>query len=221
MYLREIPPDTSITLSVGIGVKVLEFNTKVAQVFDTCIYTTPIMQQDKMVGFNTKGLVLSIIVPAEEEGKAFQFMNVKVRNVKTPEGELYHEISTFNEGKVINRRGACRVWLGNDGIASIGLGGEPVDITVKDISTTGISFICSDKIELKDNTVVHLSFRDPDTGTKFEIGAIVVRKQEMDRGRVLYGCKLNQESNAISKYINDKQREKLKRARQGAVIPIK
>ena len=42
----------------------------------------------------------------------------------------------------------------------------------------------------------------------------------MENYRIMYGCKLNQESSAISKYINEKQREKLRATRTINAIPL-
>lgn len=55
---------------------------------------------------------------------------------------------------------------------------------------------------------------DETTNTTFSLAAIIVRSMDMERSRIMYGCKLNQESNTIAKFVNDKQREKLKANRQ-------
>ena len=69
--------------------------------------------------------------------------------------------------------------------------------------------------------MAHITFNDVEARTKFSLSAIVVRSAEMEDGRVLYGCRLNQESPAIAKYIADKQREKLKASRNvGTTVPL-
>ena len=214
MRLNEIKQDASVTISVGIGLQVLEFNTVAKEVYDDRVFCEPITQNDKMVGFSTKGLVLSMIVADAEEGKAYKFANVKIRNIKTQKGELFHEVSCKTDGKLINRRGACRVWLGEDGVAVVGLGGKPFDVTIKDISISGIAFICSKDQDIPDGSIVHLTFFDEPTNSKFSLGALIVRSEEMEKNRMMYGCRLNQESPAIAKFVNEKQREKLRASRQ-------
>ncbi len=214
MRLNEIKAEAAVTISVAIGLQILEFNTVAKEVYDDCIFCEPITKDDKMVGFSTKGLVLSMIVADAEEGKAFKFSNVKIRNIKTQNGNLFHEVSCKTEGKLINRRGACRVWLGEDGVAIVGLGGKPFDVTIKDISISGIAFICSKDQQIPDGSIVHLTFFDEPTNSKFSLGALIVRSEEMEKNRMMYGCRLNQESPAIAKFVNEKQREKLKASRQ-------
>ena len=214
MRLNEIKAEAAVIISVAIGLQILEFNTVAKEVYDDRIFCEPITKDDKMVGFSTKGLVLSMIVADAEEGKAFKFSNVKIRNIKTQNGNLFHEVSCKTEGKLINRRGACRVWLGEDGVAIVGLGGKPFDVTIKDISISGIAFICSKDQQIPDGSIVHLTFFDEPTNSKFSLGALIVRSEEMEKNRMMYGCRLNQESPAIAKFVNEKQREKLKASRQ-------
>lgn len=220
MLLNEIQVNAPVQIVVGIGLQTMEFSTNIAEVHENCVFAVPLMQDGKMLGFGTKGLVLTLIVTDPEGGRAWQFSNVKIRNIKTPDGTLYHEITCKSEGRQINRRGAVRVWLGEPGTASVGLGSKPFDVTVKDISVSGVAFFCSKDVEIQEGSLVHVQFKDEEANTRFDMNAIIVRSEEMERSRMLYGCKLNQESTAISKYVNDKQREKLKAARQSKVQPL-
>ncbi len=215
MRLNEIKPGTGVQLLVTIGQQTLEFYSNAQEVYDDCIYIDPIMQDDKLVGFSTKGLMLDLIVTDAETERAYKFSNVKVRTIKTPKEEkIYHEVRCNTDGKAINRRGACRVWLGEEGMASYGLGNPSFPITVKDISVSGIAFICSRDQDIPEGSIVHINFVDETTNTTFSLAAIIVRSMDMEKSRIMYGCKLNQESNTIAKFVNDKQREKLKANRQ-------
>lgn len=92
---------------------------------------------------------------------------------------------------------------------------------VKDISVSGISFIFHKDLNVEPGTIAHIVFNDSEARMKFNVSAIVVRTAQLDDGRVLYGCRLNQESPAIAKYVNDKQREKLKGSRTvGTTVPL-
>ncbi len=214
MRLNEIKTGTSAELNVTVGSQKLEFYTTVMEVYDDCIYVETITQDDKVIGFSAKGIMLDLIITDSESERAYKFSNVRVRTIRTPKDEMFHEIRCNGEGRVINRRGACRVWLGEEGMATCGLGKESFPVTVKDISVSGIAFICSKDQEIPDGSVVHINFRDDSTGTTFSLAAIIVRSMDMEKSRMMYGCKLNQESNAIAKFVNDKQREKLKASRQ-------
>jgi hypothetical protein len=113
------------------------------------------------------------------------------------------------------------VWLGIEGVARVGVNRTAYNVIVKDISVSGISFILHKDMGIDPGEMAHITFNDVDARTKFSLSAIIVRTAEMEDGRVLYGCRLNQESPAISKYVADKQREKLKASRTvGTAIPL-
>lgn len=220
MYLYEIDKESAIQISVGIGFQTLEFDTKISEIGEQCVYADPIIREDKMVGFSTKGLVLRVFAVNQSDLRVYQFNNVKIRNIKTAEDKTYHEITCLTPGKIVNRRAACRVWLGFDAVAQIGLNKKTYNVIVKDISVTGISFICTEDVKVEPDMVVHLTFEDEVSKIRFSIGAIVVRSEEADHRKTIYGCRMNQESSAISKYVNEKQREKLRATRTVNAIPL-
>ena len=221
MLLEELDVGSKITILVGIGSQTLAFDSVVEEPSDNGILTTPVYRNDKLVGFRTKGLVIRIQVTNASDQKVYEFANVEILNVKTQDEQIHHKMICKTPGKQINRRTAVRVWLGFDGIAQVGTHKVPYDVVVKDISVSGISFIFHKDLNVEPGTIAHIVFNDSEARMKFNISAIVVRTAQLDDGRVLYGCRLNQESPAIAKYVNDKQREKLKGSRTvGTTVPL-
>ena len=222
MYLHEVEIGSKITILVGIGSQTLSFDTVVEEPAENGILSEPVYRDDKLVGFRTKGLVIRLHVANASDQKVYEFINVEILNVKTADEKIHHKMICKTEGRQINRRTAVRVWLGLDGIAQIGLNHQAYEVMVKDISVSGISFIFHKDMDVEPGTISHITFHDTDARVKFSLSAIIVRKAVMEDGKVLYGCKLNQESPAIVKYVNDKQREKLKASRTvGTKIPLK
>lgn len=221
MLLEELDVGSKITILVGIGSQTLSFDSVVEEPSDNGILTTPVYRNDKLVGFRTKGLVIRIQVTNASDQKVYEFANVEILNVKTQDEQIHHKMICKNPGKQINRRTAVRVWLGLDGIAQVGTHKVAYEVTVKDISVSGISFIFHKDLNVEPGTIAHIVFNDSEARMKFNISAIIVRTAQLDDGKVLYGCRLNQESPAIAKYVNDKQREKLKGSRTvGTTIPL-
>lgn len=221
MLLEELDVGSKITILVGIGSQTLSFDSVVEEPSDKGILTTPVYRNDKLVGFRTKGLVIRIQVTNASDQKVYEFVNVEILNVKTQDEQIHHKMMCKTPGKQINRRTAVRVWLGLDGIAQIGTHKVAYEVTVKDISVSGISFIFHKDLNVETGTIAHIVFNDSEARMKFNISAIIVRTAQLDDGKVLYGCRLNQESPAIAKYVNDKQREKLKGSRTvGTTVPL-
>lgn len=221
MYLQEIDVGSKVTILVRIGSQTLAFDTIVQEPAEEGVLTEPIYRNDKLIGFKTKGLIITVQICNLSDEKVYEFNNVEILNVKTKDGVIHHKMSCRNPGKQINRRTAVRVWLGIDGVARVGVNRTAYNVIVKDISVSGISFILHKDMGIDPGEMAHITFNDVDARTKFSLSAIIVRTAEMEDGRVLYGCRLNQESPAIAKYVTDKQREKLKASRTvGTTIPL-
>lgn len=221
MLLQEIDVGSKTTILVRIGSQTLAFDTIVQEPSEDGVLTEPIYRNDKLIGFKTKGLIITVQICNLSDEKVYEFNNVEILNVKTKDGEIHHKMICKFPGKQINRRTAVRVWLGIEGVARVGANRTAYNVVVKDISVSGISFILHKDMGIDAGEMAHITFNDVDARTKFSLSAIIVRTAEMEDGRVLYGCRLNQESPAISKYVADKQREKLKASRTvGTTIPL-
>lgn len=221
MLLQEIDVGSKATILVRIGSQTLTFDTIVQEPAEEGVLTEPIYRNDKLIGFKTKGLIITVQICNLSDEKVYEFNNVEILNVKTKDGEIHHKMLCKYPGKQINRRTAVRVWLGIEGVARVGVNRTAYNVIVKDISVSGISFILHKDMGIDPGEMAHITFNDVDARTKFSLSAIIVRTAEMEDGRVLYGCRLNQESTAISKYVTDKQREKLKASRTvGTTVPL-
>lgn len=221
MLLEELDVGSKITILVGIGSQTLSFDSILEEPSDNGVLTTPVYRNDKLVGFRTKGLVIRLQITNASDQKVYEFTNVEILNVKTQDEQIHHKMICKTPGKQINRRTAVRVWLGKEGIAQIGTNRVAYEVVVKDISVSGISFIFHKDLNVEPGTIAHITFNDTEARTKFSLSAIIVRTAELDEGKILYGCRLNQESPAIAKYVNDKQREKLKGSRTvGTTVPL-
>lgn len=221
MFLQDIEVGAKATIIVRIGSQTLAFDTIVQEPSEDGVLTEPIYRNNKLIGFKTKGLIITVQVCNPSDEKVYEFSNVDILNVKTKDGAIHHKMICRNAGKQINRRTAVRVWLGIEGVARVGENRNAYNVIVKDISVSGISFILHKDMGLEAGEMAHITFNDVDARIKFSLSAIIVRTAEMEDGRVLYGCRLNQESPAIGKYVTDKQRAKLKASRTvGTTIPL-
>lgn len=207
MLLSEIKKDTQISIVAELGEREVELITTVAEPMSNGVLANMIYQGGKRVSFHIEGLALRMRVVSTEENKVYEFRGVTISNVKGNDNQVYYKIICPLPSTTINRRNAVRIWLGVDG--EIAVNGKLMGAIVKDISLTGIAFIVADSLEIKTPVLVNFS----DMKQKFSLGAVIVRKETLEDGRILYGCRLGKESSNIAKYLNDKQRLKLRRRR--------
>lgn len=214
MLISDIKPGMSISLEAARGVRTVEFSTTVISTEGLNVRVEPILQDGKLVGFDNGGIVLTMYIPNLQDGKLFKYMNVTVRSYKAGDGSLFQEITCkTEEAKAANRRGACRVWVGETGIAQINDDPAKFPAIVKDISSTGVGLVVDDKPKIGVGDILMLSFEDTEAHSKFSLGATVIRQDEVDSNHIVYGCKFKQSSDAISKYVNEKQRVNLRKTR--------
>ena len=229
MLTTDIKPGQSVQIVASRGVRTMEFSTNVIEVDGKNVKIEPIYQDDKLVGFdNTTNVVLSMYVVSEEDSRVYVYMGVTIKSYRVSDGTVYQVVECrFEEGRVTNRRGAHRVWIGVIGSVMMGDSKHEHRVTIKDISATGIAFVCDDKTEVTMGMPLTLSFTDEENNKSFRLMATVVRSEDSEYQRIVYGCKFKEESNIISKYVNDKQRQNLKATRtidpkrRGYATPVK
>jgi hypothetical protein len=233
MLINEIAKGSNLELKVLIGNNALEFNTEVVELTDKqylkaiekltsgylYLAARAIMKDNKIISFPTSGPVYRLIAVNKEDGKVYEWTMIQIRQIKLNDGSLYHLFLSNKDVKEVNRRSRYRVWLGVDGIAQIGYNKMTFDVIVKDISSIGVSFILRNDllkgrtISADTNTMIALTFYEEKTGTNFRLTATIVRCDKIDENRILYGCKFATEHRGISKYVNEKQREKMRLGR--------
>lgn len=210
MFVHEITPGTDINIIAVMGDHKGEFTTQALDASNNCLIAKVLYAKEMRINFNSKGLVCFVQGMNTEDNRYYEFSKVTITTVKAANGAYFYKISSILPGKVINRRGAVRLFLGTMGDLYLGsTSSPPISVTIKDISISGLAFIADEEVKLAVGKAVVVSFSDGWENVKFTINATIVRVAEMDKGRLLYGCTLNSESNALGKYINEKQRKNM------------
>lgn len=217
MHISEINPGTTVQIVAARGSKTMEFETKITEVNveNLSMKIEPIYSDGKLVGFDIEGIILAVYVVNSVDNKVYQFNNITIHSFRDHEGNVYQEVGFRQpEGKAANRRGAMRVWLGTEGRVTLGDSRDSLQVIVKDISATGIAFICDDSTEVQMGMPINITFVDEKSRRPFALNATVVRYADIeDKKRIVYGCRFKSESEMVSKLVNEKQREQLKATR--------
>lgn len=215
MILSEIQPGTEIQITASRGLKSMDFASRINSVEGTTLRIEPIYQDGKLVGFDNENIVLSMYIASRDDNKLFVYSGITIHSYRDTDGSIFQEITCRSEeGRTANRRGAHRVWVGASGGVTIGDNKHEYAVAVKDISSTGIAFVADESIEIAMGTPVVVSFTDDVQHKSFRLMATAIRSENSaDNKRIIYGCKFKEESNAILKYVNEKQRQNLKETR--------
>lgn len=215
MLIYELQPEQQITIHVRIGENTLTFPTKVLESLPkkSAIITAAVSKDGRPVSFNGAGVIVDILATFDNE-KPLLFKNVTVKLLKKKENEYLYYIYSILEGVVYNRRGSFRCAVGIRTTAQLGLNTAPVDATIKDVSVSGFSIVCNAIPKLNTGIVIHTVLTDQPTpnGTvyNFQLYGLIARIQELENGRLLIGCRLNNTIVGMDKYIMEKERIRLR-----------
>ncbi len=218
MNIFELTPGQSITIFVNTPDQKLEFRTTIAEAYPKkrILLAAPIYMNEKLLTFRGNNLLFDILVCPEDGSTPQIFKNVDIKLVKKPDGSVFYTLFTIANSKSYNRRGAFRCSIGLATTVQCGTNRVPYDAVIKDISTTGFSFILPITCQVDPNNVVHMIVNDyiEETAERFNFNlyGLIVRSYELDPYRMAYGCRLNSPVIGLDKYLITKERIRMKNA---------
>ncbi len=132
--------------------------------------------------------------------------NVTIKHARGDNGPC-HVIMPTKDGVKMNRRHAYR--LDVHAPANITVGRERVQAQgmVRDVSSNGFAIVTA-KEDIRGGEEVRAEMFDKETALL--LVGVCVRKRTMSDGRFLYGCKMKFDNPQVRKFINEKQRQRMK-----------
>lgn len=212
MKLQEIKEGEPIVITVKNEAEAeIEYRAQILFCKQDILFIEPIRVDDRLVNFKGENLRIMITyVPRDE--MPVQWKGCTIRDI-IYDGKRYHILYCVHEGKHVNRRETYRQYVGYNGILQLGPNRKTIDVTVKDISVTGISFVSVTKYEKKDVGLFHLSYIDEEFNIPVQLSGEVVRVEELEDTRILYGCRIVETSLNVGSYIAHKQKKEAERRR--------
>lgn len=220
MRIEELLPGQKVSLLVNINGQVLEFESAVQETYPKKHYILldPVMREGKAISFRGKGIIVNLIVTIGNE-KPHLFKNVTILLQKKPDGNLCYQVSTIAESVIYNRRANFRCFVGVPSSVQGGANRAAHPTVIRDVSYTGFSIICDAETDFDPRHVLHTVLRDRIEETEenfsFHLYGRIARVQELDNGKVLYGCRLTDRVPGLDKYIMKKERYRLRRTNGG------
>lgn len=202
MKLNEIPRNAEVVLTVKDSNTTLDFKTRVQDAIGENKIWVDIIKDKNDKTVNFKGIPVSMSY-AVGDNKPIVWESVFIKLLKV-NGTLRQAIITSADGEGQNRRRAYRQTINLPGKVDYGTNQE--DVIIRDVGSTGFSFISSNKGESHGTSiVVACTFEDGEVMMKIE--GRIVRVQEMKNGKICYGCRYIGRTDVINSYIRRKKRE--------------
>ncbi|MCM1569089.1 MAG: PilZ domain-containing protein [Roseburia sp.] len=216
MLIEELSSGQVITLIAIIGNEQLTFDTTILETYPKkrLILAAPIYRNEKIVAFRAKDIQINLQV-SQNESAPVLFKDVTISLMKKPDESLCYAITTQAEGKASNRRDSFRCFLGIESVMQYGPSHAKYRAVLRDVSMGGFSVTCDAATNFHENQILHVLLRDyieelAEQYT-FHLYGIIVRTQELDNNRILYGCRLNTKVPGLETYISKKERMRLRK----------
>lgn len=209
MRLSELEPDTEVRLNILIEGQHFDFDTIIRHKNRRDVFIEPIRKGEKMLNVQGDNIILDIMY-LRPEGKPILWRNVKLGCVRYKQ-EIYYCARADLEGEEYNRRGDFRLYVGEEFPAMNGNERRAHHVILKDLSSSGFAFISQYELRNADHALIRIKYIGELKNKTCEIALMgkIVRKMELEDGRILYGCALVRKNDAIGHYIFQKQMEQL------------
>lgn len=156
--------------------------------------------------------------------KPYSWNDVKILKLKLPDAGSCHIVLCDDDVDTFNRRGEYRQWLGYDALCKFGDSKVPKDILLRDLSPSGVGFLCSTELPIEVGLRICIQFyeeskssiSDKYNSKLYTINAVIVRYVPTNNNKLLVGCKLDKEYEEITKLIFSKQGRLLATAKRDA-----
>ena len=204
MTAADMQLEHSIELEIFMNGKKSTLLTTVEQVIGQTVLLTPIQINDKLVGFPPNCTVNLLYVG---ENQVFCWKNITIKAVRY-EKNVYHSTELIGDAEILNRRGAYRVYIGEQMLltAFSASGPKTYHVNLKDLSETGMAFFSKEEFDVGRTVRLHLSIKK---GQELLLSSQIIRIQEFDnRQDKLYGCKFIEKNNRLIGILMHLQQER-------------
>lgn len=216
MHIEELKPGQELTLFVSVNNNSLVFTSKVQEINPRrhMIFADAVLQNEKPISFRGKGVVLNVLA-ATGDDKPHLFKNVSNTLLRRSDGTLCYSLTTIAESVAYNRRQNFRCYVGIETSIQVGTNRAAHEAIIRDVSSNGFAVVCDSNVKFPSGSLIHVILNDKieEFGEQynFHLYGLVARIQELENGRTVYGCRLNNHVAGLDSYLMKKERNRLKK----------
>ena len=205
MKLTDMELTHSVELEILHDGRKTTLLTSVETIIKNNVLLTPIHIDGKIVGFPAK-FTVNLLYP--EDGQVFCWSDVTVKAVRH-HTHIYHMVELHGHAEVLNRRGAYRVFIGeNMNVLKLTASGAQLyEVYVRDISETGTCFMSKAEFTVGRNLRLQIRFK---SGQELSLRCQVIWKRENPNRKTtfLYGCRFTEKNKVLNSYLMNVQQAK-------------
>ncbi len=210
MKLYEIAEGETIQIIASMGKQTFEYDTVIELCKEGVVFVNPIRHEGQLLNFEGEQLQISVhylldgCKPMVWEACVIRYLQTKTQK--------YHAIICKYDGKKCNRRGAFRQYVGIMGSLMLDGNRNRHSVMVKNISTTGISFLIeSGDMSIQDIGAFTLTFEDRANHLNIQVQGKAVREEQVDENRKIFGAVITDSNIDVEHYVMLKQKQDISR----------
>lgn len=230
MKINELPAGSKITISIfqkgkraetatitsqsNLSAKV-ELISLMTRYKSNAIAVNLMTHKGKILKFPIQNIRYEVSAFIDE--KVYVWKSVLIKSHRFANKTIEHIIYSDENIDASNRRHFFRVFIGDPGQAKLMGSTDTKQITIKDISISGVCFLSNNKDHYNIGDKIFLQYTDTQSGDVIQLLALIVWSNESQinilntTGKNIYGCRILTKNIDMQKYINEKQRQKIKK----------
>ena len=193
LLLSELEQGAKVLLLLTIDGKHFEFETIVQGKHKHDVLLEPIRKDQKILNVQSDQVDVDIMYMREDD-KPILWKEAKMECIRHKH-KIYYASEAANEGREYNRRGAYRLYIGEEIHARIGHSGREKIVHLKDLSNTGFAFIYKEELKDADGAFVYMTYmaQYEEKVTEIALFGKIVRTMPLDDGRFFVRMCSNEE----------------------------
>ena len=199
MRVYEIPPKSTITIRIARKDMYYEMDAYIAGIRGNKVYLKLLRYKGQILNFESKNVQITVFY-VYNGVEPLAWTGVTIRR-ETLGNSKYHVLICNKSSARVNRRGARRVNVTQP--AFVGLKGRDkrMEITIVNVSLSGLSFMSVENIEDSDFVPIFVSF-NVDENTTIQVTCGIMRRIPSDDDNYHFGAAIPKPPENWARYVN-------------------
>lgn len=209
MNLNKVVPGQKANLSLRWQERTIEFTATIVGMTDNGPLIKPFSYKGNTIGLSDvrkSDIVMDLFYTDPLTGERLGWSNIDLRKIEY-EGSIYYQVQAKNSmglhSRSAERRDDSRMDLNLPGTATDLRTQKLYNVNYENINNGGVAFSLNEEDAIFLGKKVEIRFDDTVQGVSYPVKAecTVVRREHLELGRVLLGCRINRSTKTCQLYI--------------------
>lgn len=203
MTFQDAAVGNMVSLNISNQDGKIQLTSRITNIIEQSLIIEPLTVDGAIVTIPNNVDIELLVVRGDGEVPLY-WQKIRIEQ-KTYHDQEVHVITSKLPGVRFNRRSSFRVSIGAQ-IKVSGIGKEPMNLNLRDLSANGFSLMVPKDLEIEFHKKISMEYLDRKNQKFFELGGRPIRKSELN-GMMVYGGVLDKRNPELEAYLAQKQME--------------